>query len=238
MLRFRKHKEPKLDEKTASQMLDNILHVCEAEPSSVPLSVLTSYSNYRRERFLLQKALLAVILLFFCLAPLLFVTPDIQLRLKEDAAKGRPIYELEVHTFMPISRITASVGGRTVPVYETADRTYTIEPTANGAMTVTVTLGSRQYSTATCQVEGVDADAPVVVSDRQKDGQIYIYLSDPGSGVDYEGINAKAIDGKEVSPVFYNDEENYIVFDYPEKSLNIYIPDRAGNTLQLALTVK
>ena len=81
--KFKKPKGPVLDESLASQMLENIFDACEVEPNTVPLSVLTSYSNYRRERFLLQKVLLVIILLFFCLAPLMFIAPDIDLNLKD-----------------------------------------------------------------------------------------------------------------------------------------------------------
>ena len=77
--KFKKTRGPELDESTASQMLENIFDACEVEPNTVPLSVLKSYSNYRRERFLLQKVLLVIILLFFCMVPLLFIAPNMQL---------------------------------------------------------------------------------------------------------------------------------------------------------------
>lgn len=236
--KFKKPKGPELDEKTASQMLGNIFDACEVEPNSVPLTVLTSYSNYRRERFLLQRILLVVILLFFCLTPLLFIPPDIQLSLREDSSANKPAYELYVNTFIPISRITATIDGRNVSVYETADRTYSIEPTVNGTMTVTVTLKNKQYASTICEVTGVDTDSPVVVSDKMSGDQIYIYLSDPGSGIDYENITAVDMDGKDVAFASYDEDGDYVVFDYPETSLNVYIPDNAGNTLHLILTVK
>lgn len=235
---LKKPKGPELDEKTASQMLANIFDACEVEPNSIPLTVLTSYSNYRRERFLLQRIVLIIIMLFFCLVPLLFIAPDIQLNLKEEGSRNKPAYELVVDTFIPVSRITATINGSNIPVYEVADRTYSIEPTLNGTMTVTVTLKNRQFSSVTCEVDGVDTDSPVVISDKMADNQIYLYLSDPDSGIDYENISAMDIEGKEVKAAFYDEEGNYIVFDYPDKSLNIYIPDKMGNTLHLILTVK
>ena len=124
--KFKKPKGPVLDESLASQMLENIFDACEVEPNTVPLSVLTSYSNYRRERFLLQKVLLVIILLFFCLTPLMFIAPDIDLNLKDQGINGKPAYELVVDTFIPVSRITANIGGSNVPVYEVADKTYSI----------------------------------------------------------------------------------------------------------------
>ena len=40
-------KNMQLDPQIASQMLSNIFDACEIEQNSVPLEVLTSYSNYR-----------------------------------------------------------------------------------------------------------------------------------------------------------------------------------------------
>ena len=142
-------------------------------PNTVPLSVLKSYSNYRRERFLLQKVLLVIILLFFCMVPLLFIAPNMQLNLKDHGTNGKPAYELVVDTFIPVSRITANIGGSNIPVYEVAEKTYSIEPTLNGTMTVTVTLKNRQFASITCEVSGVDTTSPVVLSDKQVGDQIY-----------------------------------------------------------------
>ena len=68
-----KKKQPALDDETAALMLGNIFNACEKEPNTVPLSVLTSYSNYRRERFLLQKVILLIVFLLFCTLPFWFV---------------------------------------------------------------------------------------------------------------------------------------------------------------------
>lgn len=235
---LKKPKGPELDENTASQMLENIFTACDVEPNSVPLSVLSSYSNYRRERFLLQRILLIIILIFFCLVPLFFIAPDLSLDLKSGAPTGEPAYELIVDTFLPVSRITATIDGRNVSVYETADKTYSIEPTLNGTMTVTVTLKNKQASTITYDVTDVDTTAPVVITDKVKDEQVYLYLEDAASGLDFDNVTAVDTNGKQVEPVAYNKRESYVVFDYPETSLNIFVPDKAGNTLHLILTVQ
>lgn len=236
--KFKKDNGPVLDEKTADQMLENIFSACEVEPNSIPLTVLTSYSNYRRERFLLQRILLIIIMVFFCIVPLLFITPDIKLTSTDNHAQNKPSYELVVNSFIAVSRVTATIEGSNVPVYATADRTYSVEPTRNGTMTVTVTLKNKQMTTVTCEVTGADTETPVVVSNHYAEDMISLYLSDTGSGVDYEKIKAIDLDGKEVSPYSYDENEDVVVFAYPEKSLNIYIPDKTGNTLQLILTVK
>lgn len=73
----KKNTHHELDEETASRMLQNIFSACEVEPNSIPLSVLTSYSNYRQARYRLQKVLLIIMIVLFCLMPFLFLTPDL-----------------------------------------------------------------------------------------------------------------------------------------------------------------
>ena len=60
---FNKEKNMQLDPQVASQMLSNIFDACDIEQNSVPLEVLTSYSNYRKERFLFQKFVLGFLLI-------------------------------------------------------------------------------------------------------------------------------------------------------------------------------
>ena len=46
---FRKKlEEPQLNMESASRVLENVFIENKVEPNSVPLEVLTSYSNYRR----------------------------------------------------------------------------------------------------------------------------------------------------------------------------------------------
>lgn len=105
-------------------------------------------------------------------------------------------------------------------------------------MTIVVTLKNRQYSTLTYDVSGVDTATPVLLSNESQDGQIFLHLSDTESGVDYESIYALDLNGNTLEPAAYNEEENYVIFSYPTSSMNVYIPDKAGNTLQLVLTIR
>ena len=71
---------PALDDQIAKQMLENIFEACDMESNKIPLEVLTSYSNYRRERFALQRLVLVVIMVLFFLLPVLFIAPKISIR--------------------------------------------------------------------------------------------------------------------------------------------------------------
>ena len=110
----------------------------------------------------------------------------------------------------------------------------------NGTMTITVVLSNHQYAVETVEVTGIDRTSPVLVSNELKDRQLLLYLQDEegGSGIDYEHIYAADGNGEKILPVSWDEETGCVVFDYPSASLNIFVPDYAGNTLQLILTLK
>ncbi len=238
MTLFNKTPEPQLDIETAGKILEQAFAANGAEPNTTPLDILTAYSNYRRERFTLQRSVLIVVMTLFLLLPFLFIAPDFTLTPKSEARPANPIYSLEVNTFMLVERITATIDGHSLPVYEVDSHVYSIEPTRNGRMEVTVTLVNHQTLTQYIDVDSVDLDAPTVVSNSTEDGLVHLYLSDPGSGVNYEAIRATSADGQEVLPLSYDEEAGCVTFLYPDSSLNVYIPDHADNALHLILTVQ
>lgn len=238
MITFKKSTDPQLDIDDASKILENIFIANQVEPNTIPLDVLTAYSNYRKERFSLQRTILIVVMVLFLLLPLLFISPSFTIQSVEPGARMNPVYQVEVDTFMPVQRVTAMIDGHNVPVYETDSHVYSIEPSVNGHMTVAVTLLNHQTVTHFVDVENVDKEAPLVVSNNMDAENVYLYLSDTGSGINYEGIKAVGLSGQEILPVSYDASTGCVAFAYPSESLNVYIPDNADNTLHLILTVK
>lgn len=230
---------PQLDETTADQVLGTIFETCSVEPNSIPLHVLTSYSNYRRERFSFQRILAAVIMMIFCLLPLLFIAPKVEIQEFRSEIQNLPTYQITVETgFPPVDRISAVIGGANIPVYETGDSVYSVQPIINGELLITVTLANKQYVTERISVTGVDLDPPVLLRHEQEGSRLFLYLSDEISGIDYEKISAVDMDGHSFSPSYYDEAQQLVVFDQVKDSLNIYIPDKSANQLQLVLTVK
>ena len=68
----KKQTEPTLSQEAAGQMLSNVFEACDFEANRVPLEVLQSYSHYRRERNILQKAIIVLVVLLFLMLPVLF----------------------------------------------------------------------------------------------------------------------------------------------------------------------
>ena len=179
-----------------------------------------------------------IVMVLFLLLPFLFIAPSFKIQPDTSGFGSNPIYQVKVDSFMPVTRVTATIDGHNVPVYETDSHVYSIEPSMNGHMTVSVTLFNHQTVTHFADVENVDVEAPLVVSNNIDTDNIYLYLSDTGSGVNYEGIKAVSLSGQEILPASYDASAGYVAFAYPSETLNVYIPDNADNTLHLILTVK
>lgn len=233
-----KKEEPKLEAEVANQILENVFETCRMEPCTVPLTVLEAYSNYRTERFSLQRVIIVVMMVLFCLLPFLFVAPSFALQEGKEEQKGHPTYQVDVDTFLPISSVVAEVDGKNVPVYEVGENRYSVIPTLNGEMTVTVILKNKQYIERKVPVDNVDRKAPTVLSNEMVDGRVYLYLQEDDSGVDAARIEIFGISGAEYTEFSYDEEMKCLSIPFPAESVNIFIPDKAENVLQLVLTVE
>lgn len=238
MLKHEKAPEASIDLETAGKILENVFEKSQVEPNSVPLEVLTSYSSYRKERFALQRTALIVIMVLFLLLPMLFIAPSFTLEEPEDEYNSSPVYTVTVDNVLPIARVTASIDGHNVPVYEVDAHVYSIEPAINGRMTVTVTLFNQQTLTKYVDVGNVDTEAPVLVSNDSDNENIYLNLSDADSGINFDDIKAVDSKGNTIAPIYCDESVGRVGFTYPEDSMNVYISDYAGNTLQLVISVK
>ncbi|MDD6190094.1 MAG: hypothetical protein PUB75_00690 [Firmicutes bacterium] len=230
-------KKDELNVEVADQMLQNIFDVCEVEPNTVPLNDLQSYSNYRKDRFFLQKVILVIVMLLFLALPLFFFGPKISV-LEQSSDSPHPTYHLGVDSIMPVTSVKATIDGKNVPVYEKQKKVYSIEPDTGGEMTVTVSCLNNQSTTETITVSAIDRDVPKVTSDSIRDNLVYLSLEDEGSGIAWDKIYIMKSDGSKYEPTEYNAEEGWVSLEYPNESVNIFIPDNADNVLQLALTIK
>lgn len=231
-------KLPVLSEEQAGRILENVLETCHAEPMNVSLKTLISYSHYRRERFSFQKVLLVIIILLFCLLPFLFLTPEVHVSLADAGTAWEPVYHISVDCLLPVSRVCADLDGKSLLVTASDRHTYTVAPKINGTLTVSVTLANHQYRTETVAVTSVDTTAPACSSYEQTAGRVVLSLTDDSSGVDYGQITALDADGHRVMPLESDPDSGMVYFPVPQVSLDIYIPDRAGNTLHLLVRKK
>lgn len=230
---FVRKKEHELSQAVASQMLSNIFDACELEANQVPMDVLVSYTRYRRERHYLRWCVLGLLVLFL-LVPLLFVTPDVTIT--PEGEPGRPVLRVEAQSFLPIGRVTATVGGYSLPVYEMRYGVYQVIPDRNSVVKVRVELKNHQYTEQEIQVENVDVEPPELLGSQHRGDNLELKLRDAGK-IDYAGVYARTSRGQMVYPVSYDEEKGIVAFAYPQEPMNIFVPDEYANVLQLVLTL-
>ena len=228
---------PELSNDAAGKLLVNIFEACDMEPSNLSIEALSSYTEYRREKHGLEKIILLFIFVVFLVLPLFFIAPELNIRYT-DRISGYPVYSLSIDSsIIPVSRVSASLDGKAVSVYESGTREFKITPTENGQLTVRVTLANRQYNLVTVQIEGIDVDSPRFVSSSKVDDILYIYFSETGSGVDEDGCYAVSVSGAVIYPLSVDPVSQCVAFDFPEENMTIFIPDKKGNTMQLLFSV-
>ena len=234
----KKKDEVTLSPDAASQMLSNVFEACDYEANRVPLEVLQSYSNYRRERHLLQKGIIVVVALLFAMLPLLFVTPKVSANWVEGSQPGSPIYEVVADSFLPVESVRARMGAQEMDVYQVSENTYRVRPIQNGTLVITVTLTNKQSTETRVEVDGVDVTPPQLLGSSLVGDELEIFLSDDSGELDFASIYAVDADGNTVYPLRYDEERMSVTFAYPDAYLNMFISDKCRNTLQLVLTIQ
>ena len=217
-----------------SEILDAVFSACGEEGNTVPMETISSYAVYRKERFTLQRVIVAMALLVFMMLPLLFVLPSYTVSIEDNGSRGLPVYTVRVNSFLPVGRVLASIKDHALPVYEAGAREFTVEPTRNGSLDISVELINNQSVSTEHDVTSVDAEGPALVDSKTYSDGFMLKVSDAGIGVDYRDVYAVSESGEVHYPVTANEEEG-IVFTYPDETWDIYIPDHIGNTLHLSV---
>lgn len=230
----KKSKEPALSTEHAEQILFDVFDSCGFEKNTVPLEVLLSYANYRKEKYTLQKTAIIFVLVLFMLLPLLFVTAEILIAVNFEKDNSNPQYKVTVAPFIPVDSISVKMNGRTVPIYEVNSHEFIISPTDSGEMSVTVTLFNKQTSTDTISVVDVDSTPPSLVSVDTEGEDVSVLVEDTGTGIDVSGITATNEEGEPVSWKF-EESSGMIILDYPSSVVTVSVPDMRGNVLTLRL---
>ena len=229
---------PELDAVTAADILNEVFDSCGRKPNTIPTEALSSYALYRKERFSLQRGVLAGALTLFLLVPLMFVLPRFEVSREAKGERGLPVYTVEVHSALPVGSVTARLRSRSLPVYEADRKRFTVEPIRNGTMTVRVELFNHQAVQNEYEVSEVDAEGPKLEDSRIGSDTVVLVVRDAGIGVNYRKITAIGISGAVYAPISTDEEKGEVLFSYPEEDWDVYIPDYIGNTLHLALSLK
>ncbi len=227
---------PQLTVEEAEEILSQVFMDCYEDANSIPVEQLESYSNYRSERMNLQRIVAELGLLFFLVLPCFFARPQFTVSDPVAGARDLPVYTVRIENFLPIYSVTAVQKGYSLPVYQKDKRIFTIEPVEAGPMTVTVTLFSRQWESTVVQVGEVDEDPPILEGTALDGNTVYVYVTDEGSGIDYDrsyGIDNK---GHKCKSLEYDESVGYLEFDNATSLEKIIIFDNYGNKLSVSVT--
>ena len=121
---FKKPAVSQLDLEIASQILEQVFEANDMELNSISLEALASYSNYRKERFTLQRTILVIVMALFILLPLLFIPASFTINDPSSQHGFNPVYRMEVDSFMLVERVTATIDGYHRTPNERADGSY------------------------------------------------------------------------------------------------------------------
>lgn len=226
-----------LPEETAAQMLENIFRTCKKTPNTVPLSTLRQYSNYRKERFALQRTVIIVILTLFALLPLLFIAGDFTVTTEYSQGNLNPRYHVQPASILPVRHVSVKIDGVSQPIYEGENGTYDIQPTQNGQMEVSLTLINQQTTTKVLPVSGVDYAKPKLLEHRTAGDYVILYFTEEGSGINGAGISVTDTAGHSILPHFDTDN-NRLIIPNTKEPLYIVVPDNCGNVLEFPLVIK
>lgn len=217
-----------------SEILDKVFVTCGKDPNDLPMETLSSYAVYRKERFTFQRAVIAMAIFVFMMLPLLFILPGYTVKVDEKGERGLPVYTVDVSSILPVGKVLASIRDHDLPVYEAGSKEFTVEPTRNGMLNISVELVNRQSVNSSHEVTAVDDKAPELISSGTEGDTLVVKVKDSGIGVDYREIYAVGKSGKVYRPTTADDKGG-IIFDYPEEPWDLYVPDHIGNTLHLAV---
>lgn len=233
---IRKNVRELLPVEIAGQLLTNVFDACGYEQNSVPLEALTSYSNYRKQRFMLQRIALLSVIVLFVLLPMLFISANIVITLTSD--EDNPVYNVSISSGLlmnvPVDRIVAQIDGKNVPLYETSDNEYIIKPGRNGDLTVSVSLINQQTDSVSLAVDSVDKSAPYLVSSENRMEGIELKVDDADNLVNYDDITVTDSDENKI-PFSVNRETDTIIIPYPDEIYYVRVPDTRDNVLTIRL---
>jgi hypothetical protein len=152
---------PDFDRDTEEQMLYNILDIAGMEQNTVPLRDLGIYMDYRRHKSRTMTAVVLALAVLIFAAPLFLIRPEMTMKKTESRDEsGRPVYTLRVSSVPEVYSVRAQIDQVQMPVYQEGASLYTVRPTREGTMTVTVTAWNRRTASETVVVGRNDAQMP------------------------------------------------------------------------------
>ena len=125
------------NDKKANRILEQAFKAAQAEPNTIPLDVLAANGLFQKKRHTVRNIFIVTAITIFLLLAVLYVSripSSFTIKNKAEEDEYNPVYQVNVDSFMLVDRVSVSIDGRHIPVYETESHVYSVEPPVNGQM--------------------------------------------------------------------------------------------------------
>lgn len=136
-----------------------------------------------------------------------------------------------------VKDVSAQLNSAPVPVGQ-GDGYYFVDVSKNGILVLETEMVTGAHTQTDVVINSLDDAPPSIASHSREGDDILIYLTDGEgeTGVDFAAITAYEPDtGAEVTPLYYDEAEGLVAFAYPQRTVRITIPDKAGNAISAVL---
>lgn len=152
------------------------------------------------------------------------------------AADGGVTVDFSVSKAVLLDSVSAEMAGAPVGTETLSPGSYRVEAPKNGTLTLSARTFFGQVTETTLNITAVDAEPPTVREDELRDGEMYIYLADDGSGVDWGSVKVSdAATGRALDGLDVNEAEDFIRFPFPDAPARVSVADNSGNPLTVLL---
>lgn len=142
----------------------------------------------------------------------------------------------QINSLVPLREISALMNNKPVSVTQESYQGYSVTVHENGFLIIKATSVTGQTLSQSYDIKMLDDEPPLILNYTINNQSITIYVADKDTGIDYQNIKAYDKQKSKLDIISnYNEEEGYIILDYPKSDIYIEIPDNAGNKITYIL---
>lgn len=147
------------------------------------------------------------------------------------------IVNAEVKKTPLLDSVTGELNGTPVPADQlSSPGSFQLEALDNGTLTVTTRSVTGRTAVQEVEITGIDTEPPKVSGDEQLGNNIYIYLEDEDSGINWDSVEVTGIEsGTTYQRASVKEEDGAVRVAMPRKPLRVWVEDMAGNSTSLRL---
>lgn len=226
-----------LPENQANKLLNQIITDSQSKRYHTVTSSING-SDHSKQNYFRYAAIVCcvLLLLMFFIPGTLTPAPISRVSSSPMENSGSATISFQVNSLVPPRSISALLNDKPVKVEQESYQGYSVNVQENGYLLLQVESITGKTSSQNLLINNLDDTAPKIVRHENSGSSVIIYVTDDDTGVDFAKIRAYNPDTSEqVLPTSFNEEEGYVVFNYPQSAVYIEIPDKAENKITYVL---